>query len=77
MAMRANVVDLSPDVQQIIACAELGEVVVLERDGLPVAEIRPVNYPTQRLVSAERLALLKELFPEPMMDSGRILEEDR
>jgi hypothetical protein len=69
--MRTNVVDLAHDAEEIVA--RLG----VDKDGRPFAEIRPVTPPTHRLNSPERQALIKSLFPEPMMDSGRILEEDR
>jgi hypothetical protein len=75
--MRTNVVDLAHDAEEIIARVGSGETVLADRDGLPFAEIRPVAPPTHRLNSPERQALIKSLFPEPMMDSGRILEEDR
>ncbi|MEO7145659.1 MAG: hypothetical protein ABI165_19365 [Bryobacteraceae bacterium] len=52
-----------------------GEVFVIEKQGIPIAELRPVHElpPTRRLPDREALIGKLPLVP----DSGRILEEDR
>ena len=75
--MRTTVVDLAHDADEIVARVGSGETVLVDKDGRPFAEIRPVTPPTHRLNSPERQALIKSLFPETMLDSGRILEQDR
>ena len=54
-----------------------GETFVIERRGVPVAEIRPLSSSvstTKRLPNREKLL---QKLPMVHMDSGRILEEDR
>ncbi|MCX6590223.1 MAG: hypothetical protein NTZ56_01740 [Acidobacteria bacterium] len=75
--MRTTVLDLAHDAQEIIARVGSGETVLVDRDGLPFAEIRPVEVPTNPFRDPERIALLARLFPPTPLDSGRILEEDR
>ena len=75
--MRTTVLDLAHDAEEIIARVGSGETILVDKDGRPFAEIRPVVPATHRLNSPERQALIKSLFPETMPDSGRILEQDR
>jgi antitoxin (DNA-binding transcriptional repressor) of toxin-antitoxin stability system len=53
-----------------------GETYIIERRGVPVAEIRPLsrNVSTKRLPNREKFL---QKLPMVHMDSGRILEEDR
>jgi antitoxin (DNA-binding transcriptional repressor) of toxin-antitoxin stability system len=61
---------------QIVAQVANGETFVIEKNGTPVAEIRPLtpHRPTRRL--PDREAFIRSL-PFVAMDSGKILEEDR
>ncbi|HLH20517.1 MAG TPA: hypothetical protein VKX45_25035 [Bryobacteraceae bacterium] len=60
---------------QIVAQAAQGETFVIEKNGPPVAGIRPLpaHRPTRRLPDREEF--IRSL--PVTMDSGRILEEDR
>jgi antitoxin (DNA-binding transcriptional repressor) of toxin-antitoxin stability system len=75
--MRTTVLDFANDAEEIIARVGSGETIVVDRDGLPFAEIRPVEVPANPFQDPERIALLARLFPPTPFDSGRILEEDR
>jgi antitoxin (DNA-binding transcriptional repressor) of toxin-antitoxin stability system len=71
----ASVRDLHLKTSAIVKDVAQGESFVIEKQGVPVAELRPV----QTLPSSRRLpnreALLAKL--PVALDSGRILEEDR
>lgn len=71
----ASVRDLHLKTSAIVKEVAQGETFVIEKQGVPVAELRPL----QTLPSSRRLpnreALLAKL-PQAL-DSGRILEEDR
>jgi len=72
---KATVRDLHLRTSQIVREVAEGEIFVIEKRGLAVAELRPLEAlpPTRRLPNREsRLAKLPRA-----MDSGRILEEDR
>ncbi len=75
-ANKASVRDLHMKTSQIVAQVAQGETFVIEKNGTPVAEIRPLpaHRPTRRL--PDREAFIRSLGFEAM-DSGRILEEDR
>jgi len=72
---RISATDLRMRTSQIIGEVEKGSVFVIEKRGVPIAELRPPrSLPrTRRLPNRE--AFLAS-FPRTM-DTGRILEEDR
>ena len=72
---RATVRDLHLKTSDILGEVAKGEVFVVEKRGVPIAELRPVQAlpPTRRLPNRE--AIIAKLPRTP--DSGRILEEDR
>jgi antitoxin (DNA-binding transcriptional repressor) of toxin-antitoxin stability system len=72
---RISVRDLHLRTSQIIRQVEQGGVFVIEKDGLPIAELRPLQSLPRTRRLPDREALIAEL---PLgRDSGGILEEDR
>jgi prevent-host-death family protein len=72
----ASVRDLHIRTSELVRGAADGGVIVIERRGEPVAELRPLSKKRAR----PRLPDLTELwqrFPAVAADSGRFLEEDR
>jgi prevent-host-death family protein len=68
--------DLHIRTSEFVREAAAGTVIVIERRGEPVAELRPLS--TRRAKS--RLPDMRDLwrrFPSVTTDSGRFLEEDR
>ena len=73
---RATVRDLHLKTSDMLKEVAKGEVFLVEKKGVPIAELRPVQSlpATRRLPNRE--ALIAKLPFDPV-DSGRILEEDR
>jgi prevent-host-death family protein len=72
---KASVRELHIRTSELVREAGAGEVIVIERRGEPVAELRPI-----RKAHSNRLPDLHEVwdrFPTVALDSGRFLEEDR
>ena len=72
---RASVRDLHLKTSSIVRDVVAGQVFLIEKQGVPVAELRPV----QALPASRRLPNRETLLSKlpPALDSGRILEEDR
>ncbi|MGA3040074.1 MAG: hypothetical protein ABSF54_04700 [Bryobacteraceae bacterium] len=73
---KIGVSDLHARTGVIVDEASKGGVIVIEKKGMPVAEIRP----TKRLAPREAARKLKTLWdslPQVKVDSGKFLEEDR
>jgi len=73
---RASIRDLHIRTSELVREAADGDVIVVERRGEPVAELRPIAKKTPK----PRLPDLSDLwrrFPAVATDSGRFLEEDR
>lgn len=73
---RASIRDLHIRTSELVREAAEGCVVLIERRGEPVAELRPISkkYPAPKLPD---LTHVWRRFPSVAGDSGRILEEDR
>jgi prevent-host-death family protein len=81
---KASVRDLHIHTSELVKAASEGEVIVIERRGEPVAELRPIS---KKGMTEERRKLVAKWFAEmepiwkrmPKLDtdSGRFLEEDR
>ncbi len=73
---KASVRDLHLKTSAIIREVAGGGVFVIEKNGTPVAELRPLQGlpPTRRLPNRE--ALFAKL-PRMKTDAGRVLEQDR
>ncbi len=73
---KASVRDLHIRTSELVREAADGTVIIIERRGEPVAELRPIS----KKRSMPRLPDLTDLwqrFPSVATDSGRFLEEDR
>ena len=73
---RTSIRDLHIRTSELVRQAAEGAVIVIERRGEPVAELRPISKKAKRT----RLPDLTDLWrrmPSVKGDSGRILEEDR
>ena len=73
---RASVRELHLNTSALVTDVTQGEVVLIERRGVPVAELRPVSSAFSGKVLPHRERLLAR-FPKVQGDSGRFLEEDR
>ena len=73
---KASVRDLHIRTSELVKEASLGAVIVIERRGEPVAELRPLAKarPKPKLPDMTRFW---NTFPKVPGDSGRFLEEDR
>ena len=72
----ASIRDLHIRTSELVREAAEGGVIVIERRGEPVAELRPIvkKRPKPRLPD---MTALWRRFPAVHADSGRFLEEDR
>lgn len=72
---RASVRDLHLKTSDIVKEVAQGESFIIEKQGVSVAELRPIQTlpPTRRL--PDREVLISKL--RPSLDSGKILEQDR
>ena len=72
----ASVQDLHSRTSELVREAESGTVILIERRGQPVAELRPISKesPKQRLPEMRKLWRRHSAVTT---DSGRFLEEDR
>ena len=73
---RVSIRELHLNTGAIVKEASEGEVIVVERHGVPMAELRPVSliWPGNSLPMRDTYM---RRFPKVKTDSGRILEEDR
>ena len=72
----ASIRDLHIRTSELVREAAEGAVIIIERRGEPVAELRPVT----RAAAKPQLPDMTEIwrrFPRVPSDSGRFLEEDR
>ncbi len=73
---KASIRDLHIRTSELVREAAEGSLIVIERRGEPVAELRPISKSSTK----PRLPDLSDLwrrFPSVIGDSGRFLEEDR
>jgi prevent-host-death family protein len=73
---KASVRDLRIRTSELIREAESGTVIVIERRGEPVAELRPLSKKRARFKLPDMSRFWND-FPKVGGDSGRMLEEDR
>lgn len=76
---KASISDLHSRTSELVRAAAEGAVIVIERRGEPVAELRPIakdRAKMRRKVLAEMRRLWKKM-PQLDGDSGRWLEENR
>jgi prevent-host-death family protein len=73
---KASIRDLHIRTSELVREAADGAVILIERRGEPVAELRPIS--KKRATSAlPDMSDLWQRFPSVAADSGRFLEEDR
>ena len=73
---KASVRDLHIRTSELVREASHGAVIIIERRGEPVAELRPLT----KIPSKPKLPDMRRFwkrFPNVSGDSGRFLEEDR
>lgn len=73
---RASIRELHLNTSALVKEASEGEVVIVERHGVPMAELRPVSVTRPGKSLPKRDHYLSK-FPNVKTDSGRILEEER
>jgi prevent-host-death family protein len=73
---KASVRDLRIRTSELLRDAENGEVIVIERRGLPIAELRPVTK-KRRKVKLPDMSRFWNEFPKIDSDSTKIISEDR
>jgi prevent-host-death family protein len=73
---KASIRDLHIRTSELVREAAEGAVILIERRGAPVAELRPVSAKSARCRPPELTDLWRR-FPAVETDSGRFLEEDR
>jgi prevent-host-death family protein len=79
---RASVRDLHIRTSELVRAAAEGSVIIIERRGEPVAELRPIHeHRSDRRKRVARMcaemASVWQKMPQVDTDSGRFLEEDR
>jgi len=72
---KATVRELHLQTSAIVKAVAQGESFVIEKLGVPVAELRPFEHLTQDRKLPNREVLISKM--PRVKDSGRILEEDR
>ena len=73
---KASVRDLHIRTSELVREASAGEVIVIERRGEPVAELRPLTKPRSK-PKLPNMTRFWTKFPKVAGDSGAFLEEDR
>ncbi|HME09654.1 MAG TPA: hypothetical protein VKG25_21530 [Bryobacteraceae bacterium] len=73
---KASVRDLHIRTSELVREASAGALIVIERRGEPVAELRPISEKPAQPRLPNMTALWRR-FPAVAADSGRFLEEDR
>jgi len=73
---KASIRDLHIRTSELVREAADGTVIVIERRGEPVAELRAISK-TRTTPSLPDMSALWRRFPSVAADSGRFLEEDR
>lgn len=72
----ASIRDLHIRTSELVREAAAGAVIVIERHGEPVAELRPISKKRSKPQLPDMTDLWRR-FPSVAADSGRFLEEDR
>jgi len=73
---KASVRDLRIRTSELIRDAEGGEVIVIERRGQPVAELRPISRKPKKIKMPDMRRFWTD-FPRVPGDSTRFISEDR
>ncbi|HUI54566.1 MAG TPA: type II toxin-antitoxin system prevent-host-death family antitoxin [Bryobacteraceae bacterium] len=73
---KASVRDLRIRTSELIRDAENGEVIVIERRGEPVAELRPISRKPRKIKLPDMRRFWND-FPQVPGDSTRFISQDR
>jgi prevent-host-death family protein len=73
---KASIRDLHIRTSELVRDAAEGEVIVIERRGEPVAELRPLTKKKKKPKFPD-MSLIWNTFPQISGDSTRYIEEDR
>jgi len=73
---KVSVRDLHIHTSELVREAATGEVIVVERRGEPIAELRPLSQPRKK-VKLPDMSEIWNTFPQLSGDSTRFIEEDR
>jgi len=73
---KASIRDLHIRTSELVREATDGDVIVIERRGEPVAELRPLSRKRGKVALPDMTRFWSK-FPRVPGDSGRFLEEDR
>jgi antitoxin (DNA-binding transcriptional repressor) of toxin-antitoxin stability system len=73
---KASIRDLHIRTSELIRDAAAGAVIVIERRGEPVAELRPLSRKTRKIRLPD-MSRIWNTFPQLPGDSARFIEEDR
>jgi prevent-host-death family protein len=73
---RASIRDLHIRTSELVRDAADGAVIVIERRGEPVAELRPISKVRRKIKFPDMTRFWKD-FPQLSGDSTRFIEEDR
>ena len=73
---KASIRDLHIRTSELVRDASEGAVIVIERRGEPVAELRPITKKKKKLKLPDMTAFWASM-PQVAGDSSRFLEEDR
>jgi prevent-host-death family protein len=73
---KASIRDLHIRTSEFIREAAAGAVIVIERRGEPVAELRPLSRKAHRIRLPD-MSRIWDTFPQLAGDSTRFIEEDR
>ena len=73
---KASIRDLRIHASELVREASEGEIIVIERRGQPVAELRPLSKP-QKKVKLPDMSRFWNTFPQVPGDSTQFISEDR
>jgi prevent-host-death family protein len=73
---KASIRDLHIRTSELVRDAAAGAVIVIERRGEPVAELRPLSKKARKIRLPD-MSLIWDNFPQLSGDSARFIEEDR
>jgi len=76
MRKKVTLRELHLNTSDIVKQVAKGEAFIVEKQGVPVAEIRPLTRQSSTTPMPEREEFLQNL-PRVKTDSGRMLEQDR
>ena len=74
--VKASIRDLHIRTSELVRDAAAGAVIVIERRGEPVAELRPLARKTRKIQLPD-MSRIWNTFPQLAGDSARFIEEDR